>query len=205
MIVHLKGVLEEIDANNIAVLDVNGVGYQVFVDGSVVGKLTQNVGKTVKLFIHCITKEDGSILYGFDDIVRKSAFIELIKVSGVSGKIGIKILSMNDNANLNRIFRDKDISVLTAVSGVGKKLAQRILNEMKDLPIFFGDEVESDVFSCDKNDHLENAASALINLGITRSLAVDLCKKAIQNCKKDNKYSLEEIIKLALNFYQDTK
>lgn len=112
------------------VLEVGGVGYRVFAGTGTLSSL--RVGDTVRLHTHHLVREDQQALYGFRS-TEELGFFELITtVSGVGPKVGLAIVSSRPVADLELAILQGDEAVLTAVSGVGKRLAARIVLELRE-------------------------------------------------------------------------
>ncbi len=129
MIASLDGVITSVSGTDL-VLEVGGVGYRVFAGPSTLSGLSG--GQRVKLHTHHLVREDQQALYGFRS-TEELAFFELITtVSGVGPKVGLAIVSSRPVADLQLAILQGDDAVLTAVSGVGKKLAGRIVLELRE-------------------------------------------------------------------------
>ena len=180
------------------ILDVNGIGYEVRVSLSTFSSLP-NLGETVKLFTHFIVREDLQALYGFATEEEKEAFKLLISISGIGPKLAITLLSGVTLPELKRAIQEKNIPVLTAISGIGQKTAERVIIELKDkigkAEVSAGKELIHDAGVSDQM--VEDSVSALVSLGYTKQKA----KEAIQKTLKamlGKKPSVEEIIRAAL-------
>jgi Holliday junction DNA helicase RuvA len=115
---------------NLAVVDVNGVGYACMTTTSTLAHL--EIGKKAKLYTYCHIREDVFDIFGFYDINEKRCFELLIGVSGVGPKAALSILSSNSPASLALAIIDDNETALTIAQGIGKKIAQRIILELKD-------------------------------------------------------------------------
>ena len=129
MIYQLSGTVADI-AEDFVVLDVQGVGYQVFVSALVRDTLSSEM--SVKLHTYHHIREDVQLLFGFLNTDERAMFISLISVSGVGPKAGLKILSQLPLEPLMQAIVKEDIASLTHVPGIGKKTAERIIIELKD-------------------------------------------------------------------------
>ena len=129
MFYHLNGVVTELEPN-LAVIDCGGVGFAVTVTAVTQGRLKR--GERAKLFICEQVREDAFELYGFATAEEKRCFEMLISVSGVGPKAAVSILSANTTERVCMAIMSDDERVLTAAAGVGKRLAQRIILELKD-------------------------------------------------------------------------
>lgn len=180
MIAVLKGLIEALDTNTV-ILDVGGVGYEVFASQRTLSKIG-GVGEAAKLFIHTHVREDHINLFGFADTQEKEWFNILTKVQGVGAKMGLNILSTIPAENLATTIAAQDKAMLTQVSGVGPKLAGRLLTELKDkagkmamTPTSFTPANASNTASSNipiaNNTATQDAVSALVNLGYGQSEA----------------------------------
>jgi len=117
-------------AQNLAVIDIGGVGYACMTTLNTLSHLES--GKKARLYTYCNVKEDAFDIYGFYNISEKRAFEQLLSVSGVGPKAALSILSSASPESLALAIIGDDESALTIAPGVGKKLAQRIILELKD-------------------------------------------------------------------------
>ena len=130
MIAHLRGSLLEKQPNRI-IVDVGGVGYDVSVPLSTFYGLGE-AGATVALRIHTHVREDALALFGFATRLEQELFERLIGVSGIGPKLALAVLSGIEPPDLIRAIERGDVARLTAIPGVGKKTAERIVLELKD-------------------------------------------------------------------------
>ena len=130
MFYYLNGVISAIEAN-LAVVDCGGVGFACNTTGYTLSQL--QVGKQQKLFTHCNVREDAFDIYGFSTKEELSCFERLIGVSGVGPKAGLAILSAMTPSQFSLAVMTGDEKTLTMAQGVGKKMAQRIILELKAL------------------------------------------------------------------------
>ena len=188
MIGMLKGKLAHTESNAI-IVDVNGVGYRVVV----VPSLTQkNIGDDISLFVHTYVREDAFDLYGFERIQELKLFQMVIKVSGIGPKSAISLLSMTRPEMIVEAILREDASVMTKVSGIGKKTAERLIVELKSKL-----EKESDGTTDPGNQTSSEqgmAIDALVSLGYTVSVSRDAVEQAAKNGHKD----VESLIRDAL-------
>jgi len=180
------------------ILDVNGIGYEVRVSLSTFSSLL-GLGQTVKLFTHFVVREDAQLLYGFATEEEREAFRLLISVSGIGPKLAITLLSGVTLPELKRAIQEKNIPVLTAISGIGQKTAERVIVELKDkigkTEIPAGKEIIHDASVSDQM--VEDSVSALVSLGYTKQKAKDAVQKTLK-AMFGKKPSVEEIIRAAL-------
>ena len=114
-----------------AVIDVSGVGYEVFVTADTLARLPDS-SEDAFLYIYTQVREDAIVLYGFRDEEEKKMFLYLTSVSGVGPKLGLAALAGMRVNELCRAIAAKDIKLLTTLQGVGRKTAERICVELKD-------------------------------------------------------------------------
>lgn len=130
MIASLRGKLIYTDENSV-IIECGGVGYKCFATKNTLYNLPK-LNSEIFLYTHMVVREDAMDLYGFSDLEELSAFKLLISVSGVGAKIGIALLSQFTASQIMLYIGANDPKSLTAASGVGLKLAQRIVLELKD-------------------------------------------------------------------------
>lgn len=131
MIGRLTGVVMERGGDGCCVLDVNGVGYEVFVPLRSVPRLPAPP-LPATLHIHTHVREEQLRLFGFESVLDRSAFRVLMGVSGIATKLALAVLGDMDPAELGLAVARADHKRLTAISGIGKKTAERMLLELKD-------------------------------------------------------------------------
>jgi Holliday junction DNA helicase RuvA len=131
MIGRLTGKVAHDDGDAI-VVDVNGVGYELHVPLGTVGRVRADADGRATFFVHTKMSEDALTLYGFASDAEREAFRTLIGVSNVGPKIAMAVLSALPADDLARAIAHKDIARLTAISGVGKKTAERLVLELRD-------------------------------------------------------------------------
>ncbi|HZM02316.1 MAG TPA: Holliday junction branch migration protein RuvA [Candidatus Saccharimonadales bacterium] len=131
MITFLNGKLVEA-LPTLAIVDVNGVGYEVLIPLSSFDKLPPP-GQPVRLLTHLVVREDAHLLYGFASAAEREMFRLLINtVSGIGPKIALNILSGINVTAFRGAIASGDVKMLSQISGVGKKTAERIIIELKD-------------------------------------------------------------------------
>lgn len=193
MIGKLKGIIDDIGEDNL-IIDVMGVGYLVFVSANVIEFATKNKGKELVLFVETHVREDHIHLYGFTEESEKAAFNMLQTVSGIGARMALSILSQSNPSRIQEAIDAKDKSLFTRISGIGPKLADRMLVELKGKR--FADSIHlPGAGSKVDNALVEDAASALVNLGINKSEALGLVNNIMQ---KNPNAAIDEIIRIAL-------
>ena len=192
MYYYIKGTLAH-KGTNFIVVDASGVGYEIFTSLNSIQNAGE-VGSKITAYTHLYVREDTQDLYGFTTQEEKNMFLTLISVSGVGPKAALAILSVAPPSKLAAAIITGDTKTITKAQGVGPKLAQRIILEVKDkinntdLNIALSDDGEEIVIT----DNMGEAVSALVALGYSEQEA----KKAVS--KADSSLSTEEIIKKAL-------
>lgn len=194
MIAKLKGVIDTIFEQQI-IIDVNGVGYGVFVPTKDISKLA--IGEPATLWIETVVREDAITLYGFLSQSEHEYFNLLTLVQGVGPKAGLNILSALSPEQISSAILSGDVSAFTSANGIGKKTAERIITELKDKVGKTNVNIELANISREmKNDSIaEDAISALSNLGYTRSQSFSVVMKIVND---NPMISMNDLIKLAL-------
>lgn len=173
MIATLTGVVQAIYTDR-AVIDVRGVGYEVFLSADGVSRLPEKGGETF-LHIHTNVREDAFILFGFPEEDEKEMFLTLKTVSGIGPKLALGILSGMRVPELCQAITDKDIKRLTTLQGVGKKTAERVCVELKDKVSGFSttgvETVGKQPGLSGGGSNVMDAISALCNLGYNDPVA----------------------------------
>ena len=193
MIASLRGKLIYTD-NTVAVVECGGVGYKCFVTKNTLYNLPQ---KNEEVFLHTymVVREDAMDLYGFESIEELDTFKLITSVNGVGAKIGLALLSEFTASQLTLYIASGDAKALTAASGVGIKLAQRIVLELKDKVggLTTGETLEiKAVGNATLNSNTKEAVAALVALGYSQSEA------SLAVGKLDMSLTTEELIKQAL-------
>ena len=204
MIGKLRGKVDCIDDDNV-ILDVGGVGYQVFCSSRTLAALPAE-GEAAQLIIETHVREDHIHLYGFPDTVERDWFDLLATVQRVGNKMALTILGAYTPEQLAHAILAKDTAAFSRISGVGPKLAERIVTELKDkvakLPTSSFQIATGNVSATPKkkaepvDNTIEDAISALVNLGYSRSEAYGATMKASQNVS--GVQSIDQLIKLSL-------
>jgi Holliday junction DNA helicase RuvA len=130
MISHLSGTLEQVEPGYI-VIEVSNIGYQVKVPASVLNHLPK-VGEKVKLYTLQVVREDDISLYGFINKEERSLFSLLLSVSGIGPKLALALLAGFPLDRLVTAIAQADVALLSSISGIGKKTAERIVVELRE-------------------------------------------------------------------------
>jgi Holliday junction DNA helicase RuvA len=204
MIASLRGTLLE-RGDGFAVIEAGGVGYLVQVSTPTLVKLPA-VGAEVKLYTRHIVREDAQLLFGFAERDELKLFDLLIGVNGVGPRIAIAVLSGLAPAQFARAVRDENIAMLTAVNGVGRKTAERLVVELRDkleflpssgppAPAEQGARGRKTPRVLEKNERFEDAVAALVTLGYSASQATDAVRRVSEQAADA---AAEELVKRAL-------
>lgn len=192
MIGYLKGRLTQKSPPQL-VIEVSGVGYELEAPMSTFYALP-DLGQELHLFTHLAIRDDAHTLYGFASEAERALFRQLIRISGVGGRMALAILSGITVEGFVRCVQEEDSATLTRVPGVGKKTAERLMVEMRDrIPDSVLVAVSATAATPARVNPEGEAFSALVALGykgaeVTRML----------NMIETRKLSAEEIIRRAL-------
>ena len=194
MLSRIVGKFVEIEENT-ALVDINGLGYEVEVPSSTFDDVSTGISCT--LFVHEVMQQDAHTLYGFSNKAMRDFFRILIKIPSVGPRSALAILSTYSLDQLNRIARDRDIGFLTRVKGIGKRGAERIVvdlaNRLDELPYAVSG-------SMDSSSDLNEAERALVNLGYRQGDA----RRAVEANWHDG-ISIEELVRTSLRYLASTK
>jgi Holliday junction DNA helicase RuvA len=194
MIAYLRGRMAERHPGRV-VVDIGGIGYAVFVPDSTL-RVLPRAGADVTLLTCLHVREDALHLYGFSTQAERTLFERLQDVSGVGPKVALAVLSTLSVDVFQRAVQDNAPRVLTVVPGVGKRLAERLVVELRDrLSPHAQDAVASDAGGLSPA-HRDQALEALIALGVQRATAVDLVNSAGRNA--GGEASAEDIVRRSL-------
>lgn len=211
MIGKLRGIIDSINsdaASPYAVIDVNGVGYVVFISAKTASFLKQlPPEQQVSLTIETIVREDAIELYGFSAAIEKIWFLELMKVQGIGAKVAQKILGFFSIEDLAKALASGDDRAFSKVSGIGPKLASRITTELRDSPKKLGIDVGFDVKSAAGKNFAgnavsEDALSALENLGYRKHDCLKIISFLVE---KNSEITLENLITSSLRELSKSK
>lgn len=198
MISYLRGKVMFVTAETV-VLDVNGVGYEAYCSAGAFSKAV--VGETAELYTHMQVKEDGVSLFAFASLKEKELFLKLVSVSGVGPKMGIGVLSSLSADELFAAIWNADVKRLSAVKGLGKKTAEKIILELHgkisaaEIMEASGNGVSLSAAPQSKlSASDEEAIGALIGLGFKRAES----ERAVSRAKETGAKTVEEIIMRAL-------
>jgi Holliday junction DNA helicase RuvA len=179
MIGKLKGIIDSVATDSL-LLDVGGVCYLVFCSGNCLASIPAN-GEAAELLIETHVREDHIHLYGFTDEKEKEVFNLLTAVQGVGNRVGLAILSVLKADEAISAIAAQDKTAFTRASGVGPKLAGRIVAELKDkVGSFTSDNSAISNVNFNDDNMANDAISALVNLGYNRIAAVATVSEALK-------------------------
>jgi Holliday junction DNA helicase RuvA len=195
MITFLEGALVEKDPTRI-VLNVGGVGYEVFIPLSSYDKLPSS-GDSCRVLTYDHVREDTHALYGFLTPEEREMFLRLMDVSGIGPRLALTALSGLSVRELKAAVVRGDIARLSSVSGIGKKTAERIVLELRD-KIGEGEAMEAVTAgaSPEESTRMRDAMLALISLGYKQAEAQKMVKDVVKTLGPDA--SVEETVRKAL-------
>lgn len=201
MIAYIKGRVLTTTSET-AIIEVNGLGYEAYCSGGAFRKIT--VGELVELYTYLQVKEDGVTLFAFGSPKEKELFLKLVSVSGVGPKMGISILTGLTDTELVEAIASADVKRLSAVKGLGKKTAEKIVLELHgkisaaEVISAGADLITAALETSAPQNRLsaldEEAVSALMGLGFTRNESAQAVKRA----HEQGAATVEEIIRKAL-------
>ena len=186
MIAKLTGKVAHLDVKFL-ILDVNGVGYKIFATSETLEKAGE-IGAEISLWIHHTIREDASDLFGFLSRDALGLFELLISVSGIGPKTGLNILNLTTLDTIREAVETGDISYLTKISGIGKKMAEKMVIELRDK---LG--AQSDVYVSGSLKDGALAIEALQSLGYSERESREVVKKLDKSIT-----SPQDIVKAAI-------
>ena len=194
MYAFLKGKIDKI-YNNRIILDVNDIGYEIYIPESDI--YTLNIGEMVKIYTYLHVREDEMKLFGFKSSESLEFFKKLITVSGVGPKAAIGIISKVDTESLCVAIATENIAALKSVPGIGPKMAQKIIFELKDKVLKEKVDAIQNKIKEKTNPNVEEATTALEVLGYTQKQIKEVIEKI--DIQDD---SVEDIIRKVLKQMQ---
>ncbi|OQX60757.1 Holliday junction branch migration protein RuvA [candidate division KSB1 bacterium] len=193
MIGFLRGKIIEKNPTRL-LLDVNGVGFEVHVSITTYQNLPE-IGEFADVLTYLHVRDDTLKLFGFVEAEERELFLKLIGVSGVGPRVAQGILSGISVADFQQAILQENFDVLTAIPGVGRKMAQRLVMDLKEKMNTGITKTAAEKYGI-KIDFIEEAVLALVSLGYKRSAAQQAIDKVLRGQK--NITTVEELIKKAL-------
>ncbi len=192
MIGYIKGKILDLKPDAVIIETASGIGFEAFISGSAYDELSGK--KEGALYTYMQVKEDGMTLFGFSSPEEKEMYLKLVSVSGVGPKMGITVLSSMNAGEVAAAIATNDVKRLTAVKGLGKKTAERIILDLRE-KVTAAEQTQDGVPPAVRaSDGDEDAAVALMTLGFTRAESM----RAISRAREQGAKDLEEIIMVAL-------
>ena len=192
MIALVAGTLALKEADRVVVRTAAGVGYECFVPTRLLETLPA-AGHPVELHTHQVVREDAHALFAFGSAEERRVFQRLITVSGVGPKLALALLSSLPGERIVRAIREHDLAVLSSVSGVGKKTAERVVLELKDKTDDLRGEAGAPVATSS-----DAATRALVRLGYSAAEAEDAVRRAL--AAPDGRRDTAALVKAALTY-----
>lgn len=186
MIAYLDGEIREKDVNGV-IVDVRGVGYGVYVIAEDLAEL--EIGKSAKLYAYEYIREQSHDLFGFIKHKTKMLFEKLLEVNGVGPRMAISMLSIGSADSLRKAIAEGDTKFIQGATGVGKRVAERVVVDLKDKVGLLSSDSATDFLQGSMEDE---AMQALVGLGFDSSEAA----RALSGIDKD--LPVEKKVKLAL-------
>lgn len=175
MIGYIQGILKEKDYNNVTV-DCNGIGYQIMVTNSCMANMS-DLEQEVKIYTYLHVREDEMSLYGFVSPEEKRLFLQLITVSGVGSKTALQILSAERMGAIINSIINEDSSVIASCKGIGKKVAEKIIVELKDKIRPLDYILPNESIFTQSNEFIEDAVVVLTSLGLSKNQASKMARE----------------------------
>ena len=197
MIASVRGTLTAVDGER-AVIEVGGLGLEVLASGRTLSSLVPHVGEEASLYTYLNVREDALQLFGFITEEERAMFRLLLGVTGIGPKMALGILSGLPVIELRRHLASGNLSALTAIPGIGRKLAERLVLELREkiTRVEVGGEIPAGPPD-DRTRIRQEAIMALMSLGFARPAADRALHAALQTPEGTNA-PLETHIKLAL-------
>ena len=195
MIRSLTGKILDI-LENLVILDVNGIGFEILCSRSVLNSC--EVNKEIKITTYLQFSETGAVIYGFASEREREFFLRLTSVKGVGGRTGIAILSALSIHKVVNAISSADVNAFMKVPGIGKKTAERLCFELKNITELKSITQDSEQIP-KSSGHVENVIDAWLSLGFTRSDAggvINLLRAA--HGEDFNKLSEEDLLRMSL-------
>jgi len=190
MIEYIKGTLVQVNPTSV-ILESGATGYFINISLNTFSRLE---GKNeYKILIHEVIREDSHQLFGFADSAEREIFRHLISVSGVGANTARMMLSSVTPDEIERAILGSDVNLLKSVKGIGLKTAQRIIVDLKDK---LGKQTGTgEIFPLSDNTSREEALSALVMLGFSKSAVAKVLDKLV---REEKNLTVEDLIKRAL-------
>ena len=182
------------------VLEVGGIGFELAIPLSTFHSLG-GPGEAIRLWTHFVVREDAHSLYGFKTEEERNLFRLLLSVTGIGPKMSLAILSGMGTAELRKAIVEGSIPTLTAISGVGRKTAERLIVELREKILLLEPKTEGAVSALPRaEDRLfEDSLQALVSLGYRPPEAKRALQKVLAE-KTGGSFSVEDLIRASLKY-----
>lgn len=191
MLGYIKGKVLSVTDGTV-LIENGGLGYEVFCSASARQKLIEK--SEGEIYTYLAVRDDGLFLYGFSSPEEKAMFVKLISVSGVGPKIGIAVLSGMSLNDLAIKIATSDVKGLSSVKGLGKKMAERIVLELREKVCATEENVSNVETSKNLGAVAEDSVIALMSLGFTRGEVLP----AVQAAEENGYSTVQEIVTFSL-------
>lgn len=198
MFAYMMGKLADKSPTSI-VVEANGIGYQITISLTTHHQLP-SVGSHVKLLLHFVVREDIQQLYGFYTEEERNLFRLLLGVSGVGPKMAMMVLSGLELRELKQAIVDGAVPVLSAISGIGRKTAERIIVELREKIVVDGTSVKTHARFPAQDALTADGLQALVSLGYKKQAAKDAIQKVLSMQTGKEKMKVEELIRHSLKY-----
>jgi Holliday junction DNA helicase RuvA len=195
----ITGTIAHREADGSVVVEVHGVGYEVFLPAGTAGRTQAEAGQAVSLHIHTHVREDALILFGFATAEDRAAFRALLKVSSIGPKLALAIISVMNASELHDAIARQDKTAFRGISGVGKKTVERILVDLQDKLDFAASSktgVRLRAVPRPVSSASDTVVGALVNMGYKRSEAEAAVGSAMGASSDEN---VEGLLRAALS------
>ena len=198
MIGRLKGTIDHREADGAVIIDVQGVGYEVYLPVGASAQVAAAPGDLLTLYIHTHVREDAITLFGFGSAADRGAFRALLKVNSIGPKLALAIVGVMNAGELRDAIVRHDKAAFKGITGVGRKTVERILVDLQD-KLSFAPENQTNVRLRAVPAKLESAADtvvgALVQMGYKRAEA----EAAVDASAPDENQTLEQLLRAALS------
>ena len=199
MIGRVTGTIAHREADGSVIIDVHGVGYEVFLPLGTTGQVESEPGRSVSLHIHTHVREDTLTLFGFATAEDRAAFRALLKVSSIGPKLALAIIGVMNASELHDAIARQDKNAFKGISGVGKKTVERILVDLQDKLDFAASAktgVRLRAVPSPASSTSDTVVGALVNMGYKRSEAEAAVGSALGASGDEN---VEGLLRAALS------
>ena len=201
MIGRITGTIAHREADGSVIVDVHGVGYEVFLPAGTAGRVELEPGQPVSLHIHTHVREDAMTLFGFATPEDRAAFRALLKVSSIGPKLALAIIGVMNASELHDAIARQDKAAFKGISGVGKKTVERILVDLQDKLDFAASGKTGVRLRAvpSRSSAGDTVVGALVNMGYKRSEAEAAVGNAMSTTSAEGDENVEGLLRAALS------